>query len=205
MSEKYHRSELEIALNPGHLAHLLPPVLPYSAKVLDIGCGAGQTLIAAYADRVTFGLDIDVDALRLGLSLTDRICFVCGSAEYLPWKSEQFDMVIARVSLPYTNINRSLREIRRVLRKGGKLWMTLHSLAIAWRQAKSSNYKGYIFFAYVMANSILFHYTQRMVPFFGKYNSFQTESGITSALTKLGFHSVTISRGKFFLVTARSG
>ena len=61
-------------------------------------------------------------------------------------------MVITRVSLPYTNINTSLMKVRRVLRKGGKLWMTLHPFSIPWTQAKSSNYKGWIFFAYILLN-----------------------------------------------------
>ena len=147
MSEHYHREELEIALDPSHIAHLLPPPLPRSERVLDIGCGAGQTLMAAYSDRVSFGLDIDLEALNLGRSFTDHVCFVCGKAESLPWPNGQFDMVIARVSLPYTDISTSLKEVHRVLRKGGELWMTLH--ASPWRQAKSSNYKGWIFFAYI--------------------------------------------------------
>lgn len=103
MSEHYHRAELKIALDPSQPDHLVPPPLPRSERVLDIGCGAGQTLIAAYSDRVSFGLDIDLDVLKLGRSLTDDVCFVCGKAESLPWPSGQFDMVIARVSLPYTS------------------------------------------------------------------------------------------------------
>ena len=204
MSEDYHRGELKIALDPSHPAHILPPPLPRSRRVLDIGCGAGQTLIAAYPDRVSFGLDIDFDALKLGRSLTDRVCFVCGKAESLPWPNGQFDMVIARVSLAYTNIGASLKEIHRVLGEGGQLWMTLHPLSVPWKQAKSSNYKGRIFFAYILLNSICFHFAQKQFPFLGRYESFQTERGISQALIKNGFEGISISRGRHFLVTARS-
>ena len=204
MSEDYHRGELKIALDPSHPAHILPPSLPRSRRVLDIGCGAGQTLIAAYPDRVSFGLDIDFDALKLGRSLTDRVCFVRGKAESLPWPKGQFDMVIARVSLAYTNIGASLKEIHRVLNKGGQLWMTLHPVSVPWRQAKSSDYKGWIFFAYIVANSVCFHLTRKQFPFRGRYESFQTEKGITQALIKNGFEGICISRGRHFLVTARS-
>lgn len=204
MSEDYHRGELKIALDPSHPAHILPPSLPCSRKVLDIGCGAGQTLIAAYSDRVSFGLDIDLDALKLGRSLTDRVCFVCGRAEFLPWPNEQFDVVIARVSLAYTNIGASLKEIHRVLSKGGELWMTLHPFSVPWRQVKSSNYKGWIFFAYIVLNSICFHLTQKQFPFLGRYESFQTERGISQALIKNGFEGISMRPGRHFLVTARS-
>jgi ubiquinone/menaquinone biosynthesis C-methylase UbiE len=204
MSEHYHGAELKIALDPSHPAHILPPPLPGSRRVLDIGCGAGQTLIAAYPDRVSFGLDIDLDALKLGKSLTDRVCFVCGKAESLPWPNGQFDMVIARVSLAYINIAASLKEMHRVLSKGGELWMTLHPFSVPWRQAKSSNYKGRIFFAYIVLNSICFHFTQKQFPFLGRYESFQTERGISQALVKNGFEGISIRRGKHFLVTARS-
>lgn len=203
-SQSYHRAELKIALDPSHPAHVLPPPLPRSQKVLDIGCGAGQTLIAAYPDQVSVGLDVDFDALQLGRSLTDHVRFVCGKAESLPYPNAQFDMVIARVSLPYTNISNSLREIHRVLRKDGALWMTLHSVSIPWNQTKSSNYKRWIFFAYILLNSSLFHLFQKQFPFLGRYESFQTERGISKALIKSGFRGISIHRRRHFVVTARS-
>jgi SAM-dependent methyltransferase len=170
--------------------------------VAAIGCGAGQTLIAAYSDQMTFGLDIDPAALRLGRSLTQKVRFVCGKAEALPYRDGQFDMVVARVSMPYFNIRASLQEIRRVLRPGGMVWMTLHTIAIPWRSARTANYKGKLFFAYICLNSILFHVCQRQFPLLGRYESFQTERGITRALRRLGFVDICIARGTHFVVSA---
>lgn len=204
MSQDYHLEELEIALNPNHPAHVLPPPLPYSQKVVDIGCGAGQTLIGSYADRVSFGVDADMEALKLGRSLTDRVHFVCGKAEALPFANGQFDMVIARVSLPYTNIGTALEESHRVLKKGGQVWMTLHPFSAAWRRAKTSHWKGWIFFGYIVLNSLLFHLVQKQFSFLGRYESFQTERGISRALRQNGFDTISITQGKFFLVTARA-
>jgi len=202
--EHYHRAELRIALDPSHPEHLQPPPLPRSHKVLDIGCGAGQTLIAAYPDRISFGLDIDLDALKLGRSLTDHVCFVCSKAESLPLPNGQFDMVIARGSLSFADITSSLKEIHRVLRRNGELWMALEPFSEAWSQAMTYNYKGWIFFAYIVLNSVLFHLTQKQFPLLGRYGSFQTERGISQALIKNGFEGISIIRGKDFLVTARS-
>lgn len=131
--------------------------------------------------------------------------FACARAEALPFPDARFDMVIARVSLPYTNLRASLQEIRRVLKTGGMLWVTLHPFSMAWEQAKASpSYKGWIYFAYIVFNSTLFGWTQRQVPFLGRYESFQTDRGISRALAKLGFHEIAPRHGKHFLVTAKA-
>jgi SAM-dependent methyltransferase len=96
----YHLGELKVALDPQDPRRILPPSLPRAAKVLDVGCGAGQSLIAAYPDRVAFGIDVDVEALQLGRTLTSSVCFAAARAESLPFESSQFDLVFARVSLP---------------------------------------------------------------------------------------------------------
>ena len=204
LSEQYHLGELEVAQDPLHPAHILPPPVPAGSRVLDVGCGAGQTLIAAYGHQLTFGIDIDLSALRLGQTLTKDVAFVCSKAEALPFRPGEFDLVTARVSLAYTDIRRSLKEIRRVLKPRGLLWMTLHPFAIPWEQVKTSGWKGKPFFVYVVLNSALFHLTQRQFPFLGKYESFQTEGGIRRALQRCGFNDVTTRKDRHFLVTARS-
>jgi ubiquinone/menaquinone biosynthesis C-methylase UbiE len=204
LSEQYHLGELKVAQDPSHPAHILPPSLPTDSRVLDVGCGAGQTLMTAYPHRLTFGIDIDLSALRLGRTLTKDVCFVCSKAEALPFRPAEFHLVTARVSLAYTDIRKSLMEIRRVLKPGGLLWMTLHPFAIPWQQANTSNWKGKLFFAYVLLNSVLFHLTQLQFPLRGKYESFQTEGGIRRALQSCEFNDVTIRHDRHFLVTARA-
>ena len=204
MTDGYHLMEFAIARDPTDPRHVNPPPFPPDRRVLDIGCGAGQTLIAAYPDRISFGLDIDLDALKLGRSLTDRVCFVCSKAESLPLPNGQFDMVIARGSLSFVDTTSSLKEIHRVLRRNGELWMALEPFSEAWSQAMMYNNKGWIFFACIVLNSVLFHLTQKQFPLLGRYGSFQTERGISQALIKNGFEGISIIRGKDFLVTARS-
>jgi ubiquinone/menaquinone biosynthesis C-methylase UbiE len=204
LSEQYHLGELRIALDPANPRHILPPPLPPGARILDVGCGAGQTLIAAYPDRACFGIDIDFDALKLGRSLDARIGFANAAAEALPFAGGQFDLVCARVSLPYTNIPRSLKEIRRVLKKGGQAWLTLHPISLPWSQVPGSNYKGKIFFLYVVLNSLALHVAGRQFPFLGRYESFQTSAGITRALERSGFEAVAVKRGAHFLATAQA-
>jgi SAM-dependent methyltransferase len=203
--KNYHLRELRIALDRSDPQHILPPPLPSSKIALDIGCGAGQTLIAAYPGQRVFGIDVDLDALKLGRTLSDRIPFICAKAEELPFPTGYFDVVIARVSLPYTNINRSLHEVRRVLKPHGSLWMTLQPLGVPWRLTKIASVKRWIFFLYILVNSLLFHLFGGLFRFPGRgYESFQTRSGIRRALRKTGFSNVEISKGQHFIVTART-
>ena len=200
----YHLQELRIALDPRHPAHCQPEV-PAQAEVLDIGCGAGQTLIAACAGRRSFGVDVDLSALRLGMSLTQQVAFTCAAAEELPFRAGVFDLIISRVAIPYTHIPRALAEIARVLKPEGVVWLTLHSWRIPWECAHRAQWRGRVFFAYVVLNSLLFHATQRLFRFpKGGYESFQTKSGMIRALRRAGFEQISIEiRPPHFIVTAK--
>ena len=171
--------------------------------MLDVGCGAGQTLAAAYPDLETFGLDIDVDAMAFGRErIAPNVRFIAGPAEQLPFADAQFDFVIARVSLAYTNLPKSVGEIGRVLKPGGKLWVTLHSFSVPLASVRKSNWKGKIFFAYILLNSLALHALGRAGSFFGRYESFQTNRGIRRILERAGFGNIVIERGHHFVVTA---
>jgi ubiquinone/menaquinone biosynthesis C-methylase UbiE len=204
LSEAYHLGELKIAQDPLHPSHILPPPVPAGTRVLDVGCGAGQTLAVAYPELETFGVDVDIDALALGERIAPNVRFASGRAEQLPFADAQFDLVIARVSLAYTEIRQSLSEINRVLTPGGRLWITLHPFSVPWASARTSNWKGKVFFAYVVLNSLCLHFLGRVSSFFGRYESFQTERGITRLLERTGFEEIVIERGRHFVVTARS-
>ena len=203
-NEEFHLGELAIALNPADPRHISPPPLPASKKVLDIGCGAGQTLIAAYPDRISYGIDIDAGALKLGTRLTGGVRFVRSRAEYLPFGDSQFDLVTSRVAIPYTDIQSTLKEIRRVLKPGGALWVTLHTFSMVVRNLNLRTLRSHLSFAYVLANSALFHLTQQQFRVMDRCESFQTPKSIQRALEQNGFENIKISLGKHFVVQARA-
>jgi len=203
LSEAYHLGEWRIAQDPNHPSHILPPSVPAGTRVLDVGCGAGQTLAAAYPHFETFGLDIDFDAMAFGRDrIASKVRFTAGRAEQLPFADAEFDLVISRVSLAYTNLPKSVGEISRVLKPGGKLWLALHSFAVPLASVRTSNWKGKIFFAYILLNSLALHFLGRAGSFFGRYESFQTNRGIRRILESAGFRNIVIERGHHFVVTA---
>ena len=209
---EYHLSELKIAQDPNARGHILPTLPAHCQAVLDIGCGAGQSLIAMplAPHQMACGVDPNEDALELGRKLTDRVQFAAATGEELPYANETFDLVFSRVALPYTNIPRALDEIARVLRPGGTVWLTLHGSDFLVRAIGSAlrnrSPGGLVFSAFVLSNALLLHFAGRQFAWpFGnrRYESVQTSGGIKRAVRRAGLTDARIDRSQFFVVTAR--
>jgi demethylmenaquinone methyltransferase/2-methoxy-6-polyprenyl-1,4-benzoquinol methylase len=92
-------------------------------RVLDACCGTGDLAIAAQAEggRVT-GLDFSDRMLERARRKSDRVEWVRGDLLALPFEEESFDA--ATVGFGVRNVEdlgSALRELRRVLRPGGRL------------------------------------------------------------------------------------
>ena len=102
------------------------------ARVLDLGCGAGQELLP-FLER-TGAVCVGVDrAEKLGAVTMEvfqgkeRSVFVRAEGENLPLETVSFDVVLCRVALPYMNNRETLAEISRVLKPGGVLLLKTHA------------------------------------------------------------------------------
>ena len=93
--------------------------------ILDLGCGTGRIAIAAQEMVGPTGRVVGVDpcpemlerAKALGLRET-----CAGSLEDLPFQDRTFDVVTCGYAIRYAeNLERTLSEIRRILRPGGRL------------------------------------------------------------------------------------
>jgi ubiquinone/menaquinone biosynthesis C-methylase UbiE len=94
---------------------------------LDVGCGTGRGL-PLYGARVrAIGLDPEWDALGRARRRAPGVPLVQGSAEALPFREGTFDTVVA--SLVFCSVPepaRGLAEVKRVLRREGRLRMLEH-------------------------------------------------------------------------------
>jgi ubiquinone/menaquinone biosynthesis C-methylase UbiE len=201
----YHQGELQVALDASNPHRLVPD--PGTARaVLDIGCGAGQTIIALAAAGRSTGVDIDFNALRFAATgaIGDRLKVAGARGEALPFRDGAFDYVYSRVALPYMDIPRALAEMHRVLQPGGRLWLALHPAAIPLEQFRRGNIKGKIFALYTIVNGIWFHLTGRTFRLTGSIcESIQTERGMRLALSRAGFRDASFRRTALhFIVTA---
>jgi ubiquinone/menaquinone biosynthesis C-methylase UbiE len=191
---KYHLKELEIALDTTNSRRILPDVLKSDQCILDIGCGIGQSLLALDCpDKRRIGIDIDHDSLKYGMDqYGDQIQFIWADAKRIPLPAQSCDLVFSRVTLPYTNVPQTIREIRRVLRAKGRVWMTVHDRTMAQRYLKEAiaqrDLKLLLQKSYMLLNGYLFKYLGFVVPFItGRYESWQDLERISQLLRHHGF------------------
>jgi ubiquinone/menaquinone biosynthesis C-methylase UbiE len=205
----YHLRELGIALSQNDPRRAVPVIPDGCARVLDVGCGAGQTLVACDLKGARgFGIDYDYGPLKDGKVRNDHIEFVRASGESLPFANASLDFVISRVALPYMRIPVAIAEIARVLKPGGGVWLTLHPIGMKFSVKESRGLRSAIFKVYRLANTALLHagLGQFRYPLNrARTESFQTEGGMRRVLGRCGFEGIETSRGAFFVVTARKG
>ena len=100
--------------------------------VLDVGCGTGNLAIAA-KERVgrngtVFGVDASVEMLARAVRKATRkdvaVTFTNGIAQQLPFPDARIDLVLSTRALhhlPTKGREECIREMRRVLKPGGRL------------------------------------------------------------------------------------
>lgn len=101
-------------------------------RILDVGCGTGANLelLAQYGDAE--GVDISSDALNFcrarGLERVRQ-----GAAEVLPYEDESFDLVTALDVVEHLDDDvAGLREMRRVLKPGGRALLFVPAFMFLW-------------------------------------------------------------------------
>lgn len=121
----WFRGRREIVLST--LGNLKP------SRVLDVGCGTGANLLLF--DGQIVGLDISLKALKLAKRRKRNALLVQGSATALPFKDEIFDLVLALDLLEHLPDDlQGLREMYRVLKKGGTILVTVPAYRFLWSE-----------------------------------------------------------------------
>jgi len=89
-------------------------------RVLDFGCGSGiYTKILKRKRAKIKGFDISPGMLKIAREYVKGVEFKLGSGNKIPF-NEKFDIVVASLVLDYfDNLNKPLKEVKRILKKGG--------------------------------------------------------------------------------------
>lgn len=103
--------------------------LPEESAILDVGCGTGEHLHRAVDSGLqAFGVEPAPAMLAVARHNVPQAEIKQGVATELPYGDAQFDLVIMVEVLRYldrADTEKALREARRVLKPGGRLFVTL--------------------------------------------------------------------------------
>jgi ubiquinone/menaquinone biosynthesis C-methylase UbiE len=98
-------------------------------RLLDLGCGTGALLLELVrkgASHRLSGLDLSPAMLaRAQATLPKTVHLAAGDVGALPWQANSLDVVVSSSSFHYWEYpEQALREVRRVLRPGGRVVLT---------------------------------------------------------------------------------
>ena len=103
-----------------------------SARVLDVGCGSGAMLVHLARFGRPHGVDVNSEAV---LRCQDRgfDAVVHESGPPLPFAAESFDLITALDVIEHVDDDGGLlRELRRLVRPGGRLLVTVPAFGFLW-------------------------------------------------------------------------
>lgn len=117
----------------GYLGRLRAAAGGRPLRILDIGCGPGNTLHRLTGWGTVYGMDFSLDALAFARE-RGAARVLSGDAMALPVASESIDCVLALDNLEHVEDDeQALREIRRILRPGGAFLFTVPAFMALWR------------------------------------------------------------------------
>ena len=104
-------------------------------KILDIGCGTGETLTflkSEFPNSELFGVDLSESAIKYSKSRGHKQIYKA-SATSLPFKDDTFNIVLLLDVLEHIKDHqKAVNEAKRVLKKKGKIIITSPGLSFIW-------------------------------------------------------------------------
>jgi demethylmenaquinone methyltransferase/2-methoxy-6-polyprenyl-1,4-benzoquinol methylase len=102
--------------------HIVEHIKEYDKCILDLACGTGICSTFIKSDNLNiYGVDMTYDYI-LKAKNRRKYSFLTNSvAEFLPFKSDIFDVVISSYLVKYTNIQLLVDEVWRITKKNGSV------------------------------------------------------------------------------------
>ena len=190
--------------------------LSSNSTFLDDGCGKGPVLVRAahFAPHLVVGLDVNpaslLEAQAALKSSNQRYLLVQGDMHNLPFKPEVFSHLCCRVALPYVDQEGAISEIGRVLKRGGWVFLQLHSYQFYLRLLIKEflNWKRIIMNSFCLVNGLVFYLAGRQLSLRAKSSYrelFQTVSGMRRLLRTVQIETLWIENSKLFRVLGKKG
>ena len=152
---------------PGYIAEDFAFVdYPPGARVLDVGFGGGhQVRRLLSAGCRAFGIEVDPELTASGRAAGYAVSRA--KAEEIPFRDAALDGLICKVVIPYTDEQRAIGEIARVLRPGGVARLSFHGLGYSLRYLiRDKNWKRRVYAVRVLVNTAIYALTGRRLPGF---------------------------------------
>lgn len=100
-------------------------------KILDVGCGAGKHMSELRKVGRVWGIDQSPDAVKYCKKRGLKNVKI-GNAEQTHLSSDSFDIITLLDVLEHTDDNKTLKELRRILKKDGILIITVPAFSWLW-------------------------------------------------------------------------
>ena len=162
--------------------------------LLDLATGSGDllSLIKKKCDCICIGYDSNIDMIKQAKKKISKqnVFFVNGRAELMPFKKNKFDLVTVSFGLRnFSDIDQSLSEIKRIIKKGGKFY------CLEFSEINNRTFRK------------LFGIYSKIIPFYGKIilnnkeaysylvesiKEFPNQILLTKKLLKVGFKNIEV-------------
>jgi len=113
--------------------------LPHGARILDLCCGNGAVALIAAETGLAEGKAFEIVAVDQAAidprayvtrhrEAIEAVDFRSGTAaEALPFDDDRFDTAVSQYGIEYSDMNRSIAELGRVIAPGGRIRLVLHA------------------------------------------------------------------------------